>query len=669
MITSGLNWDKWNTVKKNLRQYQEAFNTTNVCAFSKGKNAKDYQEVLTNANLLLNYTFTYRKPLDMEACYIPYKMEPVNWLESPNGDPEWLFMLHRQEYLYDLLIAYFATNDPIYLERWKEFVFDWIESNPLNDKTKAIGWRTIDTGIRCFNWCKCLLLLLPLDFLTEEEEKRIMQSVRKQLIYIHESYIDKYDLSNWGALQVAGLFICESWFDDVLQLDLREWAMEKFQVQLFLQVNENGVHWEQSPLYQYETLFYLISVVHHADLTGYSLDNRFINRVKGLAHNSVYFVQPDGKLIPQSDTDQIDAGYLLTYAEIVLKERFIPFQEKVTGDVTVAWIVGWTTFEEYVNQEQLPPKWFDTDMFDPQTGNSWMRSDWKGNADFLSVHSGPIGSGHGHLDLGHFNYSYQGLPVYIDAGRYSYVDSPVRTYLKSAQAHNTIIVDEQNFSDAVGSWKYGKTATPQSFTFTTRNHISVTECIYSARLKDNSHYTVRRRYIFVKELSTVLISDFIMAKGDHQVRRLFHISPDVKLKEVSTKKLNFKTRNGTLQQHFFGDTETEVKSTFHSSIYNSLTNSKVIHACSSFTDFGHFLTVIAPDNVDVYTDEVQQSGTDGVVDPIYMEALVLQGRKRVSILHGQVDTVHGHKLYKYKGFSLYGKLNIINEEDTIERYL
>lgn len=78
--------------------------------------------------------------------------------------------------------------------------------------------------------------------------------------------------------------------------------------------------------------------------------------------------------------------------------------------------------------------------------------------------------------------------------------------------------------------------------------------------------------------------------------------------------------------------------------------------------------MIAPDNVNVYTDEVQESGREAIVDPLYMVALVLQGAKWTNILHGQVDTVHGHKLYKYKGFSLYGKLNIINE-GMVERYL
>src|SRR5699024_1703753 len=139
----------------------------------------DYQEILANANRLKNHIFSYRKPLDMEPCHIPYKVKNLDLKTPPNGDPEWLFMLHRQEYLKDLVIAYFETEETVYLERWKELVLGWIDANPLNEETKPISWRTIDTGIRCFNWCETLLLILPLEILTEEEEEKIITSIRE----------------------------------------------------------------------------------------------------------------------------------------------------------------------------------------------------------------------------------------------------------------------------------------------------------------------------------------------------------------------------------------------------------------------------------------------------------------------------------------------------------
>jgi hypothetical protein len=284
---------------------------------------------------------------------------------------------------------------------------------------------------------------------------------------------------------------------------------------LFLQVNDKGVHWEQSPLYQYESLYYLLTVLHHAQLTEYSMEKWFINRVKTLVKNSIHQLQPDGKLLPQSDTDQVEVGYITRYAEVLLNDNFIPFSSRHKGCLMLLWLVGWDPFDIYMSGQQKEYVHNQTDEFDMVTGNSWVRNNWTQEADFLSVHCGPIGSGHGHLDLGHFNFSYHGIPVFVDSGRFSYVDNPIRTYLKSVHAHNTILLDGQGFSDVAGSWKYGKTAEPVAFNLVSKGNNSVTECVYSAKLHDGSFYIVRRRFIFIKELSSVMISDFIMVKGSH----------------------------------------------------------------------------------------------------------------------------------------------------------
>lgn len=668
MKLSNLNWDSWTKTKDIIKDYYVKFDVQSIANYSRLNSKADYNEIIENANRLKHYIFTFRKPLDMEPCHIPYYFKNFGWMKSPNGDIEWLFMLHRQEYLIDLVIAYFETGDIVYLEKWKEFVLQWIHDNPLNKDTKPVAWRTIDTGIRCFHWCQSLLLVLPQQFLTEEEEKTIMMSMKEQLIYIRDAYIDKHDLSNWGVLQLAGMFICESWFGEVLLLDTKEWAKEKLKVQLFLQINENGVHWEQSPLYQYETLYYFVSVIHHAQEMNNLLDEGFINRTKELVRHSVHLRQPDGTLIPQSDTDQIDLSYLLNFSEIIFKEKFIPFQKQEGRYASVAWLVGWHKFESYL-KDAYSNETFDTTAIDPKTGNSWVRTGWDEKATLLTAHNGPVGSGHGHLDLGHFNFTYQGIPVFVDGGRFTYEESPIRTHLKSSKAHNTLIVDNQNLSEERGSWKYGRTAVPHTFNFIEKDDVSVTESIYTSRLQDNSLYTVRRRYIFVKELSSVLILDFVMADGEHRVNRLFHTSPQVTINKISTSKLELQTKDGSLYQHFLYDTKIKINDNFMSPIYNSLANTKKIDAHSKFKDYGTFLTVLAPENISVYTDKVKQSGTDKNVNPIFMEAVVLEGDKKFTILNGQLDTVHGDKIYKYNDLSFYGRLNIVNDRGELTRYL
>jgi hypothetical protein len=153
------------------------------------------------------------------------------------------------------------------------------------------------------------------------------------------------------------------------------------------------------------------------------------------------------------------------------------------------------------------------------------------------------------------------------------------------------------------------------------------------------------------------------------VRRLFHAHPGISLQQESDLKYLLKTDTAELKQYFFGETDITVESSFVSSIYNTLTNTNVVQADSNFKDQGTFLTVIAPADVNVYTDIVKQSGSNEKVDPNFMQALILQGASKVSVMNGQLDTVHGHKLYQYRNIPFYGRLNIIDSDGNAERFL
>ncbi|MDS2584164.1 heparinase II/III family protein, partial [Streptococcus pneumoniae] len=53
-----------------------------------------------------------------------------------------------------------------------------------------------------------------------------------------------------------------------------------------------------------------------------------------------------------------------------------------------------------------------------------------------------------------FCLQYQGQPIFIDAGRYSYREIYERYLLKSAWSHSTCIVDGKAPERITGSWEY-----------------------------------------------------------------------------------------------------------------------------------------------------------------------------------------------------------------------
>ena len=67
-----------------------------------------------------------------------------------------------------------------------------------------------------------------------------------------------------------------------------------------------------------------------------------------------------------------------------------------------------------------------------------------------------IGWGHGHDDLLHVSYTHRDKDILIDSGRYSYEVSKGRLDYKAPYAHNTIVVDDQNFNHHTDAWNSEK---------------------------------------------------------------------------------------------------------------------------------------------------------------------------------------------------------------------
>ena len=99
---------------KDLKRYAKLFsNCYDYCFTSEyiyTHCADEVKEVLLQADMLLNNTFIYTDRWDMEPCDTPYTISLDTWKKSPNGDPEWVFMLNRHDFLNKLWQAYHFMN-------------------------------------------------------------------------------------------------------------------------------------------------------------------------------------------------------------------------------------------------------------------------------------------------------------------------------------------------------------------------------------------------------------------------------------------------------------------------------------------------------------------------------------------------------------------------------
>ena len=186
-----------------VKVWRAEYGPTEVAAYLRERCGGEAGQVIEAAGRLMDQTFVFMDPWDMEPCGEPYAFPEMRWDEAPNGDPEWVYMLNRHDSLQKLLQAWRLTGDEAYAGKLKWYLFHWMEHNPLIPGGETV--RTIDTGIRCMNWTVFLLFFLDGGLVSEEEAERILAGMGDQFRYLREAYIGKYTLSNWGLLQTTAM--------------------------------------------------------------------------------------------------------------------------------------------------------------------------------------------------------------------------------------------------------------------------------------------------------------------------------------------------------------------------------------------------------------------------------------------------------------------------------
>ncbi|MFD3445937.1 heparinase II/III family protein [Microbacteriaceae bacterium 4G12] len=564
-----------------------------------------------NANLLCSNIFVFKRTLDMEPCYIPYFMKEIDWNQSMNADDEWIFMLNRHEYLLDLALAYVDSKDKKYSECWKRLVCDWIKNNTFEPNKRHTSWRTIDTGIRCGSWIKSIILIY--EHLSMSEIETIFSSLQEQLIYLKNQYIEKYTLSNWGILQISGILQVAMICEDLVQKEIVDWAWDELKRQCELQFHVDGIHWEQSPLYHFEVLFALLDVYQIAQYLESNIPFDLKSILEKISYAAFYMIYPNGYLVPQHDSDYISVK------EIYKKIK--PF-----------------------HQSQMSKVFHGTD-----SGNLV----YKTNTDFVSLWNGRHGSGHGHASLGHINLFLNGERVLCDSGRFTYQEGPLRNYLKSAESHSSIIVDEVPLTSIKDSWSYHHVGKDLANRVKETEKFVVMESTFSY-----STFVVQRTVIILKEDNIVIVLDSVDSQGTHIMKRYFQLNPDIKVRKQEDSWV-LKGRKNTNYAYFMGNQHTYSKKTISSNIYNQLTNRITLIEEKGFIDRGVSATIFSPEALVVMKNPIYQSGKEHPASEDEFVSFHVKSRNHdYDIYFAANDTCKGAKLYKHKNHYLYHKLTI-----------
>lgn len=495
-----------------------------IISYCKETLCEDIHETLRMAKNVINYTFLFQGKWELERTYKPviYEDKKVIWDKIPFGDPEWVFAMNRHSYFCTLAHAYAFTKDECYTECFIDLIKQWIAYNPLTPENEKTTWRTIEAGLRCENWLKAHEIFKRSPLWSKELEKLFQETLELHAEYIMSQYNDFKRLSNWGIIENHGLFLVGVLLPQLKKSSIyKKVASRRLEKAMSRQVMSDGCHWEQSQCYHNEVLRAFLDVAICAKNNKIVLSDAFHEGIQKMIYVTIYMTKPNHMQLANGDSDEIDARDLLVRAAYLYENEHFKALAYEKVDFESIWDIGIKGKEVYEQLAKMFPK--EVSKILEESGNYCLRDSWMEDASFLHFKCGNLGGGHGHLDLLHLDVAYKGEDVLIDKGRYTYVDSQERYYLKSGQGHNTILVDNKEFTEIIDTWAYEKVAHPIQRKCVLEEGIAFVEGGHLGYMHLQDPVFINRKIIYIKP-HIIIVCDEFYAKETHKYTQYFHFA-------------------------------------------------------------------------------------------------------------------------------------------------
>ena len=339
------------------------------------------------------------EPLDIRA--------PIDWLTVGEQDANWRFQLHSWRLIDPLIVARDRTRKAGWSRAIMPVMMSWADAEARHGRDHpAIFWNDMGTGHRAAR----LAYVLSLPEINASRN-RVLRRRLRTLGHAHVAKLmdpDFFSLTNHGFFQIHGLMALALTLPQTAASDAaRERSKEMFRRLMRQQFGQEGVHLEHSPGYHgfaLRTLEQLLSSGWYDDLS-----DVIAIRDQALAAQP-WFVFPDGRISAIGDSSRRNSPTLRVNDEKIAAKLFAE--------------AGYAIVKSAPNVA-------------PQ------------DAFMLIVGAGHHSTMHKHADDLSFELFDRGRYWIIDSGRYTYSDSPVKKYMRSAAAHNSVDLLERRDDNGV----------------------------------------------------------------------------------------------------------------------------------------------------------------------------------------------------------------------------
>jgi hypothetical protein len=495
-----------------------------VAKYAKQRFPAESRKIIAYADDIAQRKFVFNLRWDMEQTDVPVVFDrEIDWLKQPYDDPEWIYAFNRMHFWLCLGQAYALTKNEKYASAFADQMCHWVDHVKRGDPKCDKAWRTIEAGLRMEYWMKAICFFEGSPALTDEVMDHFISSMTEHAEYIIGIYNSYNLMSNWGVLANHGLFLAGVMLPSTPRTaEYRKEALRRLDQEIRIQVYPDGVQWEQSPMYHNEVAHDFLDVVLLAGRNRIDLPEAIVCKTRDMCLADLYAQKPDGNELSNGDSDEIDDRDILSKGAYLYRDGLLKYGGYEHLDFDTVWDLGYTAIREYDAIPVEKPK--RNGMAFSDSGNYYFRSDWSRDASFLHFHCGTLGAGHGHSDQLHFDLFSRGEDIFIDGGRFTYVDKPERYEFKDPSAHNTTTVDHQKFTVCRDSWGCSKLCRPVNRKFADCGRYGYAEGGHLGYydLKSGGVF-VNRRIIIIHPDLYVIVDEFY-TDGKHSYEQYFHFN-------------------------------------------------------------------------------------------------------------------------------------------------
>jgi len=444
----------------------------------------------------------------------------IDW-EANEYEYEWCNVLNRHEYWRTLGFAWWQTGDAKYVDDWLFMLRDWLADNPAG---KGQPWRSLEVGIRASHWFDILYTFMDAPGFDAALKYEMTRSLAAHARFLYKNNA-KFKKGNWQTAECTGLACVGIMLPEFKES--KEWrarSFEKMQEHMREGVYPDGAQYELTPGYHTWVMMEFLHLQKLATKNGYTIQG-LAERHEKMFEFLMQISTPDQRFMPHGDAgsrggrtikDSMALGALL-YARPDM--RFLA-NDKVNPD----WIWLFSP-EELAAYDKLPsqePK--GRSHLLPHAQYGIMRTGWKKEDRWLFFDCGPYGGNHSHSDQLQV-LLYSGRDLILDEGQISYDQPLSKSYYKSAQAHNGLLVNEQGPESKIK---------PEVVTWCVKDR---TEFV-AGRITYNN--TVHQRSVLFVKPNYWVVVDHVRGTGTQSLTRLFHLPKVEVAKDVHTVKTCFK---------------------------------------------------------------------------------------------------------------------------------